>query len=64
MEDRILSGASLVVLSVLFGGYGIGMLIAAYRTVNNSAWAEKAALGALGVIASVLLGHVLAVLLT
>jgi hypothetical protein len=40
------------------------MLIAAYRTVNNSAWAEKAALGTLGVIASVLLGHVLTILLT
>ena len=64
MEDRILSGASLGVLSVLFGGYGIRMLIAAYQTVNDIAWTEKAVLGSLGVIASVLLGHVLASLFT
>jgi hypothetical protein len=60
MEDRILSGASLVVLIVIFGGYGIGMLITAYRTVNHSAWTEKALLGSLGILASALLGHVVA----
>jgi hypothetical protein len=59
-EDRTLTGTSLVVLSVTFGGYGIGMLIAAYRTVNHSAWTEKALLGSLGILATALLGHVVA----
>jgi hypothetical protein len=35
MEDRILSDAAFVVLSVIFGGYGMGVLLAAYRTDNR-----------------------------
>jgi hypothetical protein len=64
MQDRILSATLLVVLSVIFGGHGIGMLIAAYRTVNASAWTEKAVLASIAVIASALLGHVVAGLFT
>jgi hypothetical protein len=59
MEDRILSNASLVVLSVILGGYGIRTVIAVYRTGT-----EKAVVGSLAVIASALLCHVLAGLFT
>ena len=60
MEDRLLSGAVFVVLSMIFGGYGIGALLAAYRTGNRTAWTEKAVQGGLGVIASVLFADVVA----
>ena len=58
LSDRILSAAGLSVLSVLFGVYGIGMLVAAYRTANQTAWTEKAVQGGLGMIASTLFANV------
>jgi uncharacterized membrane protein HdeD (DUF308 family) len=45
----------LAVLSTIFGGHGVRQLFAAYRTVDRTAWTEKAIQGAVGVIASVLL---------
>jgi hypothetical protein len=60
VSDRILSGAGLSVLTVLFGVYGIGMLVAAYRTANQTAWTERAVQGGLGMIASALFASVVA----
>ncbi len=52
MEDRVLSGAVLVVLSVLFGMYGLWELFAAYRTGGLAAWFERAIQGGTGVVVS------------
>ena len=54
MEDRIASGAVFVVLSSVFGGYGMGALLAAYRAGDQTAWIEKAVQGGFGVIVSLL----------
>ena len=51
MDARILSGSMFVMLSAIFGGYGIVSLIGAYRTGDRTAWADKAVQGCLGVIA-------------
>jgi len=40
-----------VVLSAVFGGYGVASLIGAYRTGDRTAWADKAVQGCMGVIA-------------
>jgi hypothetical protein len=60
LSDRILSAAGLSVLTVLFGVYGIGMLVAAYRTADPTAWTERAVQGGLGMIASTLFTNVVA----
>jgi hypothetical protein len=60
LSDRILSAAGLSVLTVIFGVYGIGMLVAAYRTANLTGWTEKAVQGGLGMIASALFANVVA----
>jgi uncharacterized membrane protein HdeD (DUF308 family) len=52
MDERILSGFMLIVLSVVFGAYGIWSLRVAYRTGDRKAWADMAIQGALGVLAS------------
>jgi hypothetical protein len=58
MDDRILSGALFVVLSVVFGSHGIGALLTAYCTSDRTAWTEQAIQGGLGVTASVLLADI------
>ena len=60
MSDRTLSSAGLIVLTVIFGVYGIGMLVGAYRTADQTAWMEKAVQGGLGVMASALFANVVA----
>jgi hypothetical protein len=52
MEDRVLSGAVLAVLSTMFGIYGLWQLFAAYRTGSLNAWVERAIQGGTGVVVS------------
>jgi hypothetical protein len=60
MEDRILSGALFLILSIAFGGYGMRALLAAYRTGETAAWTAKAVQGGFGVIAGGLFAEVAA----
>jgi hypothetical protein len=55
MDGRIVRGALFVVVSAVFGSYGIGTLLTAYRTGDRTVWTEQAIQGGLGVTASVLL---------
>jgi hypothetical protein len=63
MEDRIVSGATLAVLSAIFGVYGIGMLIAAYRATDHGVWTQRAVQGGFGLILSSLFADVVTALL-
>jgi hypothetical protein len=59
MEDRVLSGAVLIVLTVVFGWYGVAALFRAFRATNLAMWTEQAVLGSLGTIASGVVADVL-----
>jgi hypothetical protein len=52
MDERIFSGFMFIVLSAIFGGYGMWSLLVAYRTGDRTAWTDMAIQGGLGVIAS------------
>jgi len=54
MTDRI-GPTFLVLLSIAFGGYGIGELVRACRTKVLEQWREKALLGAGGIILGAML---------
>ena len=52
MDERILTGFMLIVLSAISGGYGMWSLLVAYRTGDRAAWTGMALQGGLGAIAS------------
>ena len=52
MDERILTGFMLIVLSAIFGSYGMWSLLVAYRTGDRAAWTDMALQGGLGAIAS------------
>ena len=52
MDERILSGLVFIVLSAIFGTYGMWSLLVAYRTGDRTAWTDMASQGGLGTIAS------------
>ena len=51
MDERILSGFMFIVLSAIFGTYGMWSLLVAYRTGDRTAWTDMALQGGLGAIA-------------
>jgi hypothetical protein len=52
MEERVLSGSVLFVLSLICGAYGVRELFLAYRAGSLSVWIETAIRGGSGVIVS------------
>jgi hypothetical protein len=58
MEDRVLSGAVLLVLVAAFGWHGVAALFRAFRATTSAAWAEQAIQGGLGTIASAVIADV------
>jgi hypothetical protein len=59
MEDRVLSGAVLLVLVAAFGWHGLAALFRAFRATNSAVWTEQAIQGGLGTIASAIIGDVI-----
>ncbi len=52
MEDRLMSGGVSMVLTVVFGSYGIVALLRAFRAADFTTWTGQAVQGGLGMIAS------------
>lgn len=58
MESRLLSSAVLIVLTAIFGWYGVAEFYRAFRTTDFATWTEQAVQGGLGIIASSLIADI------